>query len=775
MNGEKLINLNELNNVQREAVENIKGASLIIAGAGSGKTRVLIYKIAYLLENGFPPSSILALTFTNHAAKEMKNRIVDLVGKDRSRGLLMGTFHSLFLRFLREYAELIGFSPSFTIYDTSDTRNAIKACIKELELDDNIYKPAEVQSRISKAKNNLVTAESYMNNQAAIQNDMLSKRGRICDIYKLYSVKCKKSGVMDFDDILLYMNILLRDNPGVADEIGERFKYILVDEYQDTNLSQYLIVKKISAINKNISVVGDDSQSIYGFRGARIQNILNFRKDFEGAKEYRLEQNYRSTQTIVNAANSVINNNKNRIKKQCFSEGDTGEKIEVIKAHTEQEEAMLVASSIMGRIHGDRVAYKDFAVLYRTNAQSRVIEEMLRRRNLPYKLYVGHSFYERAEVKNMLAYFKLLINKHDDEAFKRIINFPARGIGNTSLLHLFTAAKAHNSSLWDAIFLENIQDFGLKPAAINKLKNFIRFFENFKAKLDTLDAYEIGYEIAKASGVIAFFENDNTIESKSRLENVEELLNGIKSHVEEKQKEEMEVGNDAAFISLSNYIENVSLLTDMDVTSEEDENRISLMTVHASKGLEMPYIYIIGMEENLFPSMTSMSSEDEVEEERRLFYVALTRASKCAAISFSSSRFRWGKHVSYSPSRFVKEIDPKFLSKPIKDEVPTERPVDECKKSSNFRSLYPSNNKPIERVIVPPLPKTSPKHRVNPNFQPGDVSNMKVGDRVEHDRFGKGEVLKLELMGADIKAIIKFDDDEERALLLKFAKLRIIK
>lgn len=759
MGQENSIDLNSLNSAQRSAVECSDGPSLIIAGAGSGKTKVLTYKIAHLLDLGVSPQSILALTFTNKAANEMKVRIADLVGKDKANRLWMGTFHSVFIRFLRRYADKIGYPSSFTIYDASDTKSAIKQCIKELELDEKIYKPSDVASRISLAKNNLTTAKAYMANQVAIQNDMATRRGRICDIYMRYSLKCHQSGVMDFDDVLLNMNILLRDFPQVCEELGGAFKYILVDEYQDTNQAQYLIVKKLSSIHKNITVVGDDSQSIYGFRGARIQNILNFRKDYPAAKEFKLEQNYRSTKTIVDAANSVISKNRNRLPKVCFSDGGQGEKIEVIKGYTEQEEGALVASSISKRIYQDKASYDSFAILYRTNAQSRVIEEMLRKRNLPYKIYAGHSFYERAEVKDVLAYLRLMVNPHDDEAFRRVVNVPARGIGDTTIKGLSTFAQQQGKSLWEGISSSDVEMSGVKAPALAKLRSFTSMIEEVRVNLKSKDAYKIAVEILEISQYVQTLRNENSIESQSRLENVEELLNGVQEFVEQRVSQQSELGDEDYFVSLEEYLENVALISDLEISEDkkDDGNRISLMTIHSSKGLEFPYVYVVGMEENLFPS-AGASSESDIEEERRLFYVAMTRAEKTLAISFASSRFKWGQHTSNPPSRFLRDIDPKFLSSPIY--------------SSHYEHDAPRKSL-VEKISVKRVANAKPSIGVDPNFTPDPISSLKVGQRVEHSRFGLGTILSMEGAPPDSRAKVLFDRDGEKTLFLKFAKLRI--
>lgn len=656
-----------LNPAQKQAVEEFTGPSLIIAGAGSGKTRVLTCRIANVLSNGHNAGSILALTFTNKASKEMKERISTLVGYDRARYLWMGTFHSVFVRFLREDAGLIGFPTSFTIYDTSDSRSAIRNCVKELSLDEKIYKPNEVLSRISMAKNNLITSASYLSNATLQQNDAAARKPRIGEIYALYEKRCRQSGAMDFDDILLYTNILIRDFPEVLDKLRNRFSFILVDEYQDTNFAQWLIVKKLSEKHRNLCVVGDDSQSIYAFRGARIENILNFKKDYPEAKEFRLEQNYRSTQTIVNAANSLISRNSLQLKKECFSAASVGENIEVVKAYTDQEESFLLASSIVSKIYKEKSAYSEFAVLYRTNAQSRAVEEALRKRSLPYKIYGGHSFYDRAEVKDMMAYLRLLVNPKDDEAFRRAIKVSGKGIGDTTMGYLSAAAAAGGVSMWEALFTGDVQSFGIKSATYNRFMEFCGIISDIRSRVAAINAYDIAMEIFIRSGYATLLKSDTTLEGQSRAENVEELFNSIKAFVEEQEAESDLESESATVIPaafLGDYLETISLMSVMDDNKDEDSNKISLMTVHSAKGLEFTHVYIIGLEENLFPSVNSSSNESEIEEERRLMYVAITRAKKSVTISYAQSRFRWGSHVSYPPSRFLREINPKFLNWP---------------------------------------------------------------------------------------------------------------
>ncbi|MHC1779039.1 MAG: ATP-dependent helicase [Bacteroidales bacterium] len=823
-----------LNPAQKQAVEEFEGPSLIIAGAGSGKTRVLTCRIANILNHGHKAGSVLALTFTNKASKEMKERIAALVGFDKARYLWMGTFHSVFVRFLREDAQLLGFPSSFTIYDTSDSKSAIRNCIKELSLDEKIYKPNEVLGRISMAKNNLTTASAYLANPVLIQNDAAVRKPRIGEIYALYEKRCRQSGAMDFDDILLYTNILLRDFPEVLEKLRGRFSYILVDEYQDTNLAQWLIVKKLSSVHRNLCVVGDDSQSIYAFRGARIENILNFRKDYPEAKEFRLEQNYRSTQTIVNAANSLIARNSLQLKKECFSSESLGDKIEVVKAYTDQEEAFLLASSVVTKIYQDKCAYSEFAVLYRTNAQSRAIEEALRKRSLPYKIFGGHSFYDRAEVKDVMSYLRLLINPKDDEAFRRAVKVSGKGIGDTTMGHLGAAATAGEMSMWDALHNGDVQSFGIKSASYNRLMEFCNIITDVKSRVESVNAYDIAMEIFIRSGYAAILKSDSSLEGQARAENVEELFNSIKAFVEEREAEaesnessspssssspspssspfpsadsfpqQPAVTVPAAF--LGDYIETISLMSAIDENGkEEDNNKISLMTVHSAKGLEFTHVYIIGLEENLFPSVNSSSSESEIEEERRLMYVALTRAKKSITISYAQSRFRWGSHVSYPPSRFLREINPKFLNWPDLGQsdgfgnsglsgfsgnrygsAGSQAHMSNSRSHSSNSQSYSSNSHPQSsntqshsshsqsQNIQPPKPSFIAPRPANPNFNADPVSKLANGQKIEHDRFGYGKIISIEGDPLNLKAVVDFDEGGRKILLLKFAKLRVI-
>ena len=800
--------LEGLNSEQKAAVSCVDGPVLIVAGAGSGKTRVLTSRIAYILaEKDCDPSSILALTFTKKAASEMKERIALMVGERKARRLYMGTFHSVFIRFLREFSDSLGYPQSFTIYDTGDSISAIKTCLKELQLDDKTYKPKDVLSRISMAKNNLVTAEAYMRNNAAMQNDITAKKPLIWKIYQLYAAKCKQAGVMDFDDILLNMNILLRDNPAALESIAGRFRYIMVDEYQDTNFAQYLILKKLSMFHNNLCVVGDDSQSIYAFRGAKIENILNFKKDYPDHHIFRLEQNYRSTKVIVDAANSLIARNSARIPKECYSMGETGEKIRLIQAYTEQEEAILIASSIVSRIHAEHAEYQDFAILYRTNSQSRAIEEALRKRNLPYVIFSGNSFFERAEVKDMMAYFKLAVNINDDESFKRVVNKPARGIGDTSLNALTAAAVAHETSLFKAAFADDLEKYGLKAAAVKKIREFCEMISRLCVRGQKEDAYTVAAALAMESGLLMFYKSDTSIEGQARTANVEELLNSVKNYIDEKHSEQFEElqadgevaegvelsAADLPVVTLGDYLENVSLLSAVDMEDDEEtSNKIALMTVHSSKGLEFPYVFVAGMEENLFPSGGFMASESEIEEERRLFYVAMTRAKKAVNFSFASTRMRNGKHESNSPSRFIREVDPQYISNPLTVESSEDMSSDDGDAGFRFgrrgwgssygRSGAVRTERPASRPAPKPAPaprpvmrtQTAPKRIPDADFEPTPVLQLRAGQRIEHNRFGFGRIQEITGEAADLKARISFDEHGEKVLILKYAKIRVV-
>ncbi|MBQ2543818.1 MAG: UvrD-helicase domain-containing protein [Bacteroidales bacterium] len=777
--------LDSLNDEQGKAVQCTEGPVLIVAGAGSGKTRVLTSRVAYLLAGGADPARILALTFTKKAAGEMKERIALLVGAYKARRVVMGTFHSVFVRFLREWADSLGYPQQFTIYDQSDSTAAVKAAIKELGLDDTVYKPRDVLSRISSAKNNLITVSAYRSDRGAIQADTYSKKPRIVDVYERYQQNLRKSGVMDFDDILVNMNILLRDNPQALQSIASRFSYIMVDEYQDTNYAQYLIIKKLAQGHRNICVVGDDSQSIYAFRGAQIQNILNFKKDYPECRLFRLERNYRSTPNIVEAANSVIEHNAGRIPKKCYAQGDPGEKLKLIQAYTEQDEAVEIVSAIQKRMRTDGAAYQDFAILYRTNAQSRALEEQLRRRNIPYIVYSGNSFFERAEVKDMLSYFKLVVNPLDEESFKRVVNKPARAIGDTSVKALIAAALAHGTSLFRAAFLDDLEQFGLRSAAVLKIRAFCAMIDALHQKIKTTGAFDLAREIADKSGLYAFYKDDTSIEGQARFANVEELVNSVAAF-EEERRDEAEGAED--IFTLDDYLENVSLLSNVDLVDEDDtNNKVALMTVHSAKGLEFPYVFVAGMEENLFPSQSMLLSQKDIEEERRLFYVAITRAGKAVSLSYAGTRMRNGRHESNSPSRFLREIDSQYLDRPLEDDsfgVSGAFGSGGGFGRSGFAQSYARPPKPSSesrrpepaRSPISPVPAQSkPAYTPDPDFVPLPMTEFRVGQRIEHNRFGPGEILDITGTVPELKARVRFDTLGEKLLLLKYAKMRLEK
>ena len=737
----------------------------------------------------------------------MKERIARMVGSRKAWKLCMGTFHSVFIRFLREYAGFLGYPPTFTIYDTSDSTSAIKACIKELGLDDKVYKPRDVLARISMAKNNLVTAQAYRLNRQAVEKDIASRKPRICDIFTLYADKCRRSGVMDFDDILLNMNILLRDNPEARESIASRFDFILVDEYQDTNYAQYVILKKLAEPHHNVCVVGDDSQSIYAFRGAKIENILNFKKDYPDCKVFRLERNYRSTASIVEAANSLIANNEGRIPKNCVSVAGEGEKLHLLNSFNELEEAVRMASEIITRMRTDHAEYEDFAILYRTNSQSRVLEEALRKRNLPYVIYSGNSFFERAEVKDMMAYFKLAVNVHDDESFKRVVNMPARGIGETSLNALAAMARAKGVSLFKATFSTDFSEYGLKAPAMARMRSFSDMIDSFASRVPVTDARDLAAAIADGSGLYAHFKADSSIEGQSRASNVEELINSVSQFVEERQDEylqELLADGDVPdeekveypVVTLGEFLENISLLTTVDFEEGDDSmNKIALMTAHSAKGLEFPYVIVAGLEENLFPSAGMLSSQSEIEEERRLLYVAMTRAKRALYLSFASSRMRNGRHESNSPSRFIREIDPKYVANPLRpgsftdmadddDDIVFRRPFrgfggGRFQPSGKVQPSARVQSTVKPRTTVGPLNLDAIRNRPLPpkipdsEFKPVPMTELKAGQRIEHNRFGFGKILEITGEVPDLKARITFDEYGEKILLLKYAKIRM--
>ncbi len=752
--------LNGLNPSQKAAVEQTEGPVMIVAGAGSGKTRVITYRVAHLIQKGVDPFQILVLTFTNKAAKAMRERIYGVVGTE-AKNCWMGTFHSVFAKILRVEAEKIGYPNNFTIYDTDDSKSLIRSILKELQLDDKLYNANFVYNRISSAKNNLISASEYQQSEQIQAEDHSTGRGKIGEIYQTYTQRCFKAGAMDFDDLLFKTNVLLKEHPDVLYKYQNRFKYIMVDEYQDTNFSQYLIVKKLAAIHENICVVGDDAQSIYAFRGANIQNILNFEKDYPDLKIFKLEQNYRSTQNIVEVANSIIANNKNQLEKTVFSKNEPGDKIKVVRAFSDNEEGKIVAEKIAEERSLRGLNYRDFAILYRTNAQSRAMEEALRKLNIPYKIYGGLSFYQRKEIKDLIAYFRLTFNPNDEEALKRVINYPRRGIGDTSIERIIVAADQHQLTLWEVIC--KAQQY-LDSRSSGPVANFALLIQSFQALAKNSNAYDTALHIAQHSGLLKELYDDKSVEGLSRYENIQELLNGIKEFSEREDIEEK---------GLDIFMQDIALLTNDDNDKDPDADTVSLMTIHSAKGLEFNQVFVVGLEENLFPSQLSLSSRADLEEERRLFYVAITRAEKKLTLCYATSRYRWGTLTSCEPSRFIEEIDPSYLD--IDFKVPQKsssgNSFDEERSSWQQRETY-SKPKPAS------LPKTKsilPKaHVPSAGFVPSDTSNLQVGMEVEHERFGFGKVLQLEGTKPDVKATIYFKELGQKQLLLKFAKLRIV-
>ncbi len=759
--------LKQLNEAQQQAVVSTQGPVMVIAGAGSGKTRVLTYRIAYLLEQGADPYNILALTFTNKAAREMKERITGLVGND-ARNVWMGTFHSIFARILRVEGHLLGYPQNFTIYDTDDSKSLLKNIIKEMQLDPKLYTPGSVLSRISAAKSNLISVEDYISNSDIQEQDRIANRGQTGEIFRFYRARCFKASAMDFDDLLFNTNVLLRDFPEVLFKYQQKFKFILVDEYQDTNHAQYLIVKKLAARHENICVVGDDAQSIYSFRGANIQNILNFRNDYPDLKTYKLEQNYRSTQIIVNAANSIISKNKDQIFKKVWTENEEGHLIQVLKAATDSEEGTLVANSVFQTKMNHQLQNSDFAILYRTNAQSRTIEEALRKLNIPYRIYGGLSFYKRKEIKDLLAYFRLAVNTRDDEAFNRVINYPARGIGDTTLNKLTVAASAFNLSLFEIASGVNQYVPGLPKSTTSRIEEFATMIASFHAMLQRMNAYELGYKIAVSSGLMKELAADDSEEGLSRMQNSEELLNALKDFSEKEQTlfpEDADVtenSNTEQARTLDVFMQEIALLTDADSDDEKDNNKVTMMTIHAAKGLEFPYVFIVGLEENLFPSVMSLASRAEIEEERRLFYVALTRAEKRVTLSYAESRYRWGNLTMNEPSRFLEEIDESYIEQTTRRVQP------------GLTSAMPVMQKaPV--FVKKSLKKISDSEESQKQPFETPIDLIQPGSEVEHERFGKGKVLSVEGSGSNIKATVFFTLVGQKQLLLKFAKLRLLK
>ena len=783
--------LDELNESQRAAVLYNEGPSLVIAGAGSGKTRVLTYKIAYLLDNGYEPWSILALTFTNKAAREMKERISRAVGTEKAKYLWMGTFHSIFARILRTEAAALGYSSNFTIYDSSDSKSLIKSLLKELNLDEKVYKPGLIQSRISNAKNHLISAQAYAASGEFFRSDSEAKIPAMRDIYIRYCERCKQSDAMDFDDLLVNTYLLFKNHPDICEKYADRFRYVLVDEYQDTNFAQHSIVLQLTSKHQRVCVVGDDAQSIYSFRGANIDNILKFTRLYNDARLFKLEQNYRSTQLIVKAANSLIEKNREQIRKEVFSENSVGEPITVTSAYSDVEEGEIVVNKITSMHVKGGQPYSDFAILYRTNAQSRIFEEALRKRAVAYRIYGGLSFYQRKEIKDVIAYFRLAVNPHDGEALKRVINYPARGIGDTTLNKIIATAAQEGVSLWTVI--SSPLDYGLNinKGTHAKLQGFKDIIAEFIGKVETVNAYELGKEIVGSSGIMADIIQDTSPEGLSRRENIDELVNGIYDFCDIRRQE----GNDRMF--LTDYLSEVALLTDQDGEKDDSVPKVTLMTIHSAKGLEFRNVFIVGMEENLFPGPMSADSPRALEEERRLFYVAITRAEENCFISYAKNRYKYGKPEFCNPSRFLKDINPAYLKLPadsgftsVRNEGYSRRNYERSyEKNDTYRSSGPSMfdggeipQEPVRFVkpvpprnlkrIVPSVPNTA----INRNMDSGkaDTHGVEVGRLIEHERFGRGEVVRLEGSGDNCKATVRFENAGEKQLLLKFARFKII-
>ena len=822
--------LQGLNPAQRAAVEAYDSASLIIAGAGSGKTRVLTSRIAYMIQKGIKPKNILATTFTNKAAQEMRERIVKMIPEHLTEGqarhIWMGTFHSIFARILRTDAERIGFPTNFTIYDASDARNLIKTIVKELNLADDKYKPNTIASRISQAKNALVTPGAYLANSAHATEDRRAQIPEFGNIYNIYCQRCKHNGAMDFDDLLLQTNILLRDCPDVLERYQEQFKYILVDEYQDTNYAQYIIVRRLSQHHGKVCVVGDDAQSIYSFRGAKIENILSFQRDYPEAKVFKLEQNYRSTRTIVEAANSVIVHNSRRMEKRCFSEGDEGEKIRVLKAYTDREEAELVVQDLRDKVRATGDAWNEAAILYRTNNQSQALEESLRRRGIPYRIYKGASFYDHKEIKDLLAYIRLVVNPRDDEAFRRIVNYPARGIGDTTVLRIAQLAAERGVSMWeavDALVAEPVSD-PVQRTIVRKVAEFVALIRSLSLERAQKGLYDFGMEVASRSGILALFRRENSPEATSALDNIEELLNSMQLFKEQRDAE-IRGGEELGEATVEEWLQSVTLTTDMDKKEDAgDDDKVTLMTVHSAKGLEFKYVYIVGMEENLFPSQRAAESPEGFEEERRLFYVALTRAKCSAVLSYAEMRFKWGNMEFSRPSCFLREIDPRYLDgavgagqTPVREEAAAggRTALEELRRRFDVRyqqraggsgnpsfggakssfggrgGAYSGGSRPesgapsfggqggtdsafrrpaLQRPVVP-----ENLRRLGGGAAPAAgnaaASGYAVGERVEHPKFGCGEIVRIETLAADHKLVVVFEEYGEKTLLAKFAKL----
>ncbi len=778
MNNKGADYLKELNEKQLEAVLHKDGPLMVIAGAGSGKTRVLTYRIAYLMQQGIDAFSILALTFTNKASREMKARIAELVGEGEAKNLWMGTFHSVFARILRQEADKLGFPRDFTIYDTQDSNRLISSIIKELGLDKDIYKYKQIRNRISSFKNSLITVKAYHDDIELQEADSLSRRPKLGEIYKEYVERCFKAGAMDFDDLLLKTNELLNMHPQVLAKYQDRFRYILVDEYQDTNHSQYLIVRALSDKFQNICVVGDDAQSIYGFRGANINNILNFQKDYHGVKLYRLEQNYRSTKNIVNAANSIISQNKNKIEKVVWTSNIEGSKIKLQRCITDADEGREVASQIFELKMQEQRQNKEFAILYRTNAQSRSIEDALRKRDIPYRIYGGLSFYQRKEIKDLMAYMRLIVNPKDEESLKRVINFPSRGIGQATLDKLIIGAKNHGISLFETVQNAPKLNLSLNAGTLKKLESFANLILSLQIENQNSNAFEISDKVTKKSGLVLELKKDGTPEGVSKIENIEELLNGIRDFVEGQKELAGAKG------SLSEFLEDVALATDFDNEKESDSDSVYLMTIHLSKGLEFPVVFIVGLEEDLFPSALSLNTRSELEEERRLFYVAMTRAEEKVVLTYTLSRYRWGKLVDAEPSRFIKEIDEHYIENHITKDDYVFKPMidkgifggfDQPKKSVIQKHQTTKINTAPSQNQLGKLRKINKIENPRSTSLTTQIQQLDEGMTVEHDRFGYGRIVLIEGKGSDKKALIDFKGVGQKHLLLRFAKLKIKK
>ncbi|RHR43195.1 MULTISPECIES: ATP-dependent helicase [Parabacteroides] len=774
--------LDQLNESQREAVKYNEGPSLVIAGAGSGKTRVLTYKIAYLVHLGLAPQSILALTFTNKAAREMKERIAKITGDQTARRLWMGTFHSIFSRILRYEAEHIGYPSNFTIYDASDSKSLLKAIIKEMQLDDKVYRIGMIQSRISNAKNALVTWKAYEQSKELMQHDIDSKVPLLREIYKRYQNRCQQAGAMDFDDLLLQTNILFRDHPQVLEKYRSFFQFVLVDEYQDTNFAQHLIVQKLCEQHRRICVVGDDAQSIYSFRGANIDNILQFKNQYPGCRIFKLERNYRSTQNIVNAANSLIHKNKEQIFKNVYSEKEQGSKVRVSSSYSDYEEGYAVAAMINEMRMRKDYDYSEFAILYRTNAQSRILEEALRKRGIPYKIYGGLSFYQRKEVKDVISYLRLIVNPHDEEAFKRVINYPSRGIGDTTVNKVISAATENNVSLWTVLNAPIDYALPINSGTAKKLSDFREMIERFIQENARLSAEEMAAMVVKESGIVSTLFQDRSVEGISKQENLQELLKGIAEFCELRREEGVEQ------VSLADFLSEISLLTDQDNDKDEQANKVTMMTVHAAKGLEFRNVFVVGLEEELFPSSMSKDNPRAVEEERRLFYVAITRAEENCVLTYAKSRFRNGQSAMCSPSRFLKDIDVQFLELPADSSADTFAAARERFERPAFSSPFqqPRAVEKEEPSFISPVAQAQQRQRlrkvetatsspVSSSAPASDLSGLRVGAKVRHDRFGEGEVIAIEGDGGNAKATVAFTHFGQKQLLLKFARLTIIK